>query len=98
MDAGYFFLHTYADLAYECLLARRPNFKTRLKFHSFHHILHTLDIGDTLNPRVTGCWLEEVHVGRICKSGKGTHPFTCGGRTLQRWLAGLLADLIRKHP
>ena len=95
VNVGYEFLHGYVTLAHEAHEALRPNFKIRLRHHGFHHILHSLDCGDTLNPWTTSCWMEEIHVGRQCKTAKGTHPFTCGGRVLQRWLAGLLSRLYR---
>ena len=92
---GYEFLHGYMKLAQEARSAAYPNFKVRLKLHSFHHILWSLDQGDCLNPNSVACWNEETHVGRQCRVAKGTHPHTIGLRVLLRWASALLVHLSR---
>lgn len=93
---GYRVLHGYCQLAYEALAVLRPNYKIRLKMHIFHHMLHKLDQGSTLNPKYVACWTGEMWVGKMVKTSRGTHPVTTGCRVLQRWLVELLCFADQK--
>jgi len=80
-------------MAYDALREGRPNYKLRLKWHIFQHLLCELDKGMLINPRIFSCWLDESYVGHMARIARGVHPTHVGCRVLQRWLIGLLCWL-----
>ena len=87
VSAGYLFLQKYMALARANLSRARCCYKVRPKFHVFHHVLHDIDLGATLNPRLFACGNDEQTNGKSTRCSKNLHPLTMGRRMLQRWLA-----------
>jgi hypothetical protein len=70
----------------------RNNFKIRVKFHYFFHMLHRLQ-ASALNPRLASTFGSESFVGICAALASACHPRTCGTAICQRWLLGLQFDI-----
>ena len=85
VDLGHAFLQKYVKLAFAALGEGRPCYKLRPKWHELHHMLHDIERGSRVNPRLLANWHNEAYIGRLTKTSRGTHPATVGLRVLQRW-------------
>ena len=90
---AYMFMQKYLCLASAAVREGRPNYKIRPKFHELHHILHDLDEGSRINPRLLANWANETSVARLTNTSKSTHPASVGRRVLERWLVELQVRL-----
>ena len=90
------FILLYLKLAYEALVAKRPRWKMRPKYHSFFcEIINRTRAGSRINPRHVGCAGDEDMVGKVCGILKGSlHPVTLGKRILERCLLGINVRLM----